>query len=189
MNLPSTAAFVPTETARLPVPVKLKPKPLFSPSRNQPINQIDNCFQDFNMRLASFFDMKNPWPDDVSISPLELAKAGFYYTGLVDCVQCFSCCGRMYHFLEGDAALSEHKKHFPKCRFIRLQTKDNMTTVREQLLETNTIESSTPFKALVAMGYKPDTVKHACKKLFSNSNEIPSTLDVLNVIFAIEKCS
>ena len=48
----------------------------------------------------------------------ELAKAGLFFTGPGDRVQCPWCEGGLYDWVEGDTAFGEHAKHFPSCPFV-----------------------------------------------------------------------
>ena len=48
----------------------------------------------------------------------KLAKAGFVNTGREDYVQCVFCAGIIGNWEENDDPMVEHKKEFPKCRFI-----------------------------------------------------------------------
>jgi hypothetical protein len=48
----------------------------------------------------------------------ELVKAGLYYSGPDDKVQCFACNGKLYNWEIGDNAMIEHKKHFPRCAYV-----------------------------------------------------------------------
>ena len=65
-------------------------------------------------RLGSFRN----WPLASPVRPEDLARAGFYYTGSADKVQCFSCQGAIHKWENGDDALQEHRKFFPDCDFI-----------------------------------------------------------------------
>uniref|UniRef100_A0AAY4A6I6 CARD domain-containing protein n=1 Tax=Denticeps clupeoides TaxID=299321 RepID=A0AAY4A6I6_9TELE len=56
-----------------------------------------------------------------TITPAELAKAGFYYLGQGDRVACFTCGGQLSNWEPGDRALSEHQRHYPNCRFVRAE--------------------------------------------------------------------
>ncbi|TRZ01180.1 hypothetical protein DNTS_011051 [Danionella cerebrum] len=62
-------------------------------------------------RLQTYQD----WPEDAPVRPAELARAGFYYLGEDDTVQCFCCEGVLTHWVDGDTALGEHQRHFPSC--------------------------------------------------------------------------
>ncbi|XP_038673714.1 baculoviral IAP repeat-containing protein 2 isoform X3 [Scyliorhinus canicula] len=66
------------------------------------------------MRLQTFQN----WPSYCSLIPAELAKAGFYYTGEEDRVECFACSGKLSNWEPGDCATSEHRRHFPSCPFV-----------------------------------------------------------------------
>ena len=52
------------------------------------------------------------------ISPEKLAQSGFVNTGREDFVQCVFCAGIIGNWEEEDDPMVEHKKEFPKCRFI-----------------------------------------------------------------------
>ncbi|XP_062342175.1 baculoviral IAP repeat-containing protein 2 isoform X2 [Osmerus eperlanus] len=73
-------------------------------------------------RLDSF----NTWVLS-TITPSELAKAGFYYLGMGDRVACFTCGGQLSNWEPGDRAVSEHQRHYPNCRFVRGDRADNVS--------------------------------------------------------------
>ncbi|XP_040590710.1 baculoviral IAP repeat-containing protein 3 isoform X1 [Mesocricetus auratus] len=58
------------------------------------------------------------WPLSF-LSPAELARAGFYYVGPGDRVACFACGGKLSNWEPKDDALSEHRRHFPSCPFLK----------------------------------------------------------------------
>lgn len=62
-------------------------------------------------RLQSFTN----WPDTAPVSALELAIAGFVYTGEGDRVSCIFCHGSLYNWILGDEVETEHRRHFPHC--------------------------------------------------------------------------
>uniref|UniRef100_A0A8C5Q9T4 RING-type E3 ubiquitin transferase n=1 Tax=Leptobrachium leishanense TaxID=445787 RepID=A0A8C5Q9T4_9ANUR len=53
------------------------------------------------------------------LKPDDLVKAGFYYIGPGDKVCCFSCDGKLNNWEPKDNAMSEHKRHFPECPFVK----------------------------------------------------------------------
>ncbi|XP_062868321.1 baculoviral IAP repeat-containing protein 2 isoform X1 [Trichomycterus rosablanca] len=61
-----------------------------------------------------------------TITPTELAKAGFYYLNQGDRVACFSCGGHLSSWEPGDRAVSEHQRHYPHCRFVKGDRADNL---------------------------------------------------------------
>lgn len=65
-------------------------------------------------RIQTFQD----WPEDAPVTSRELAKAGFFFLGPGDKVQCFCCGGILRRWVEGDSPVAEHKRHFPTCSFI-----------------------------------------------------------------------
>ncbi|XP_073437010.1 baculoviral IAP repeat-containing protein 7 isoform X2 [Dendrobates tinctorius] len=58
------------------------------------------------------------WPGPSSICPRDLARAGFYYLGPGDRVQCFCCGGVLRCWEPGDEPQDEHHKFFPSCPFV-----------------------------------------------------------------------
>ncbi|KAM8976739.1 baculoviral IAP repeat-containing protein 2 [Pelodytes ibericus] len=69
-------------------------------------------------RLGTFTN----WPLTF-LTPSELAKAGFYYLGPGDKVICFSCEGKLNNWEPKDNAMSEHRRHFPECPFVKNSTR------------------------------------------------------------------
>lgn len=65
-------------------------------------------------RLQTF----SSWPSSAPVRPRDLAQAGLYFLNRGDQVQCFCCGGRLGSWESGDAAWSEHAKHYPNCFFI-----------------------------------------------------------------------
>ncbi|KAJ1209063.1 hypothetical protein NDU88_004442 [Pleurodeles waltl] len=66
-------------------------------------------------RLYSF----KCWPFYAKTDPETLARAGFFFTGRKDTVQCFSCKGCLGNWEERDDPWKEHAKWFPECIFLR----------------------------------------------------------------------
>ena len=68
-------------------------------------------------RLATFHD----WPERAKhiVKPRDLAKAGMFYTGQADRVQCAFCHGCLRNWVQGDDPAEEHRKHFPDCSLVR----------------------------------------------------------------------
>ena len=59
------------------------------------------------------------WPIPFAITPVDLAIAGFYYSGIADQVICFSCNGHIHSWAPIDQPIIEHARWFPKCSFLR----------------------------------------------------------------------
>ena len=79
--------------------------------------KYDEPYKHYERRLASFNHVN--WPTDVPVSIDELARNGFYYTGVNDCVSCIWCRGYLRNWTPGDTALNEHRRHFPDCDFVK----------------------------------------------------------------------
>jgi hypothetical protein len=65
------------------------------------------------------------WYDDLPVTAAALAKAGFYYIGPHDRVQCAFCKEKMYNWVQDDIPIDEHRRHFPDCPFVQLMENEN----------------------------------------------------------------
>uniref|UniRef100_A0A3Q0ST11 RING-type E3 ubiquitin transferase n=1 Tax=Amphilophus citrinellus TaxID=61819 RepID=A0A3Q0ST11_AMPCI len=74
------------------------------------------------MRLQTFHN----WPADAPVTSGDLARAGFFFLGPGDKVQCFCCGGILRCWVQGDSPATEHKRHFPTCSFILGQAVGNI---------------------------------------------------------------
>ncbi|XP_008573858.1 PREDICTED: baculoviral IAP repeat-containing protein 1 isoform X3 [Galeopterus variegatus] len=115
----------------------------------------DSVFAHEELRLDSF---KN-WPHDSPVGVTALAKAGLFYTGVKDIVQCFSCGGCLEKMKEGDDPLEDHTKYFPNCQFLQnmkssaevipdLQNHGELSELRESTSESN-LEDSVAVSSIV----------------------------------------
>ena len=84
-----------------------------SVSRFCPLRNLN--LRDANARLQTF-QLLN-WPTTLPVKPVELAEAGFYYTGQNDSVRCFHCNVGIYDWKEGDDVAMEHIKFSRNCLF------------------------------------------------------------------------
>lgn len=85
-------------------------RPDLDPVRMSPYNY---AMRTEEARLQTF----QTWPL-AFLSPVELAKAGFYYLGSADRVACFACGVKLSNWEPRDDALLEHLRHFPNCPFL-----------------------------------------------------------------------
>ena len=84
---------------------------------------IDRTRPDFerlkveSARLATFHD----WPERAAsiVEPRDVAKAGMFYTGQTDRVQCAFCRGYLRNWVQGDVPADEHRRLFPNCSFVQ----------------------------------------------------------------------
>ncbi|XP_066586499.1 death-associated inhibitor of apoptosis 2 isoform X2 [Prorops nasuta] len=65
-------------------------------------------------RLRTFSD----WPTTAVIDAGRVAKAGFYYTGHAQEVQCFLCGEKVSEWNYGDQAIVRHRQVSPNCPFV-----------------------------------------------------------------------
>ncbi|XP_070599213.1 baculoviral IAP repeat-containing protein 1-like [Erythrolamprus reginae] len=90
--------------------------------------EVKNNHQEMESRLESFSN----WPFYCKeIQPVLLAEAGFFFTGIKDTVQCFSCSGCLGNWEEGDDPWKEHAKWFPECEF--LQRKKSRDEIKQYI--------------------------------------------------------
>ncbi|XP_071818496.1 uncharacterized protein [Apostichopus japonicus] len=89
-------------------------------------------------RYISFFTHR--WPPTAPVTASVLAKAGFYYFGVDDTVQCFSCNGRINNWSPGDTAMGEHKRIYPRCKFVKGM--DTRNVPARGLLDESTKQST-----------------------------------------------
>ncbi|XP_023559536.1 baculoviral IAP repeat-containing protein 1 isoform X2 [Octodon degus] len=76
----------------------------------------NSVFANEELRRETF---KN-WPHREFLQAVDaLVRAGLFYTGVEDEVQCFSCGGCMKNWQEGDDPLADHTKYFPSCPFLQ----------------------------------------------------------------------
>ena len=66
------------------------------------------------LRLASF----KTWPRWAPIQPNRLSRAGFYYLGTNDEVECFACNGKVKQWHHGDKPNDRHRRVNPQCTFL-----------------------------------------------------------------------
>lgn len=80
-------------------------------------------------RLSSFKNEKNPWVLNF-ITPGQMARAGFYYTGVKDRVECMYCFEKFDNWCHSDDPLVVHKRVSPYCAFFdEDQGKFNKTSI------------------------------------------------------------
>ncbi|XP_048240043.1 baculoviral IAP repeat-containing protein 7-like [Haliotis rufescens] len=81
-----------------------------TPTREEfaPMKQEANRFSSFDAN----------WPRQNTPDPRDLSRAGFYFTGTVDRVQCVFCRGILRNWDEDDVPMEEHRRHFPMCPYV-----------------------------------------------------------------------
>lgn len=95
------------------------------PQRQETLPSANLQFE--HARIQTF----NYWPQDLPVSPDDLAEAGFYYTGDRDLVRCFHCSVSVDQWVPGDIPVEEHIKHSPDCSFAKAVAR------RKQQLESH----------------------------------------------------
>ncbi|XP_014707400.3 baculoviral IAP repeat-containing protein 1 isoform X3 [Equus asinus] len=114
-----------------------------------PAYSSDSIFANEELRLDSF---KN-WPHASPVGAAALAKAGLFYTGVKDVVQCFSCGVCLENWKEGDDPVEDHTKYSPNCQFLQnmkssagvtpdLQSRGELAGLAEATCESNLADSA-----------------------------------------------
>lgn len=80
----------------------------------QASGRYNEKYANSSARLHSFA----PWHLGHIATSYQLASVGFFYTGIGDRVQCFSCGLTHDHWKSGDIPLIIHRKYSPFCRFL-----------------------------------------------------------------------
>jgi len=77
------------------------------------------AFQSLDSRIKTFRN----WPIQMKQKPSDMAKAGFYYTGVSDEVKCFQCDQGLNGWEMADDPWTEHEKWKPDCPLFKLMKK------------------------------------------------------------------
>ncbi|XP_033305671.1 E3 ubiquitin-protein ligase XIAP-like [Bombus bifarius] len=98
-------------------PVSMSPVPSTS-------HGIEENNDDYRFEASRRWSFRS-WPK-ISVDPVSLAAAGFYYTGEIDIVRCFECQVMIHDWSDGDIPMQIHETCSPECRFIRNEHCDNV---------------------------------------------------------------
>ncbi|XP_041461500.1 baculoviral IAP repeat-containing protein 7-B-like [Lytechinus variegatus] len=74
-------------------------------------------------RLKTF----KTWSKSCPIRPAPLAKAGFFYVGIFDLVECFSCRVQVDKWEKGQTAKGRHEEKNSLCKMVKNEEKFNIT--------------------------------------------------------------
>uniref|UniRef100_A0A8C3TA55 BIR protein n=1 Tax=Chelydra serpentina TaxID=8475 RepID=A0A8C3TA55_CHESE len=108
-------------------------------------------------RLCTF----QTWPLTF-LSPTDLAKAGFYYTGPGDKVACFTCGGQLSNWEPKDNAMSEHRRYFPSCPFVENKTRDQpIFSISNQSMQTHVARVKTFINWPTRIPVRPEQLANA----------------------------
>lgn len=90
-------------------------------------------------RLRTFAE----WPTNAAVSAERIAKAGFYYTGPEQTVQCFACGVRISEWNFEDQAMISHRLANPDCPFVLdPDSCNNVPLIRSSSLDVTPSSSS-----------------------------------------------
>ena len=140
-------------------------------------NHLDH-YKHLSERLRSF---DNPdWPSGVPVTTEELARAGWFYVGRDDRVQCPWCGGCVFNWVPGDSALGEHRRHFPHCDFVKehlanafrpLPKPLKTRSIRRREVTSENWRDSEAVKAAKELELPDDVVESAAKKLLDTNGK------------------
>ena len=115
------------------------------------VQHIDRNNPDFhqlrqeNVRLSTFDD----WPSTAHTQPAELARNGFFFTGLDDRVQCAFCRRVFWNLNEGETLSVKHNLQCPEGPFTRGANCDNVGDRQRSEVQAR-LESDSAFNIAVA---------------------------------------
>lgn len=90
-------------------------------------------------RLRTFAE----WPTNAAVGADRIAKAGFYYTGTGQTVECFACGVRISEWNFEDQAITLHRSANPDCPFvIDPDSCNNVPLLRSSMLDITPSSSS-----------------------------------------------
>ncbi|XP_060072845.1 E3 ubiquitin-protein ligase XIAP-like [Ylistrum balloti] len=124
---------------------------------------------DFEVRVASFTD----WPSQLRQQPRQMSKAGFFYLGIGDKVQCYWCGTVLKDWEPYDDPVLEHIRWSSTCSWMLIIKGENFIQeiISSQSTETPTITQPVeddPLERARRMGYEPDKIQKAVDKLGSH---------------------
>lgn len=98
-------------------------KVLSSSTQQQQRNQLQSkvLMKAKHLHLSSEqnrLDTFTNWPPSTGVAPIQLARAGFFYTGKKDSCRCFYCDGGLKNWEPKDEPFMEHARWFPTCEWI-----------------------------------------------------------------------
>lgn len=117
--VPRSRVYQPSESSSINLTSVPNPMPITKPSdvQKDDINrssiQTGTHLKLESQRLRTFDSWTN-----TCVNKIDLAKAGFFFTGIGDCVKCVFCSSILKQWEPHDIPFDEHRKHFPKCPFV-----------------------------------------------------------------------
>lgn len=124
-------------------------------------------------RIATF---NATWPHEAILPGSLMTKAGFWFRGPGDRVECAFCRGRLVNFVEGDNPVGEHARHFPTCSFVKKLSEDP----RKAVLATRSA------RAVLLMEYSEDQVVTAVNTCKMKGDAEPRAYTIVTTILELE---
>lgn len=150
-------------------------KPLSTPfTKSAPLEEWNKAdLQIEENRLVTF---QGQWPEDCPVPYKQVAKAGFWYKGPKDRVECAFCRGRLVNWVAGDDPVGEHARHFPACPFIQELNNEPMRVLKMRSA-----------RAMMRLGYHEAKVLMAINTCKQQGNNNPNAEAIQEAIFEIEE--
>lgn len=164
-------------------------------------------------RIKTFSNWRNVIVRPTSI---DIAKAGFFYTGRGDECRCHYCDGGLQHWESGDNPWEQHAYYFPFCKFvIKMKGRDFINQIRERFVASSPnvdalmreseeaeaaqtrddirerkikdILNKQEFKDIVNFGYNKKVIRRAAEEVFKDRADFKFTPQhVLNKILDMQ---
>ncbi|CAC5423910.1 unnamed protein product [Mytilus coruscus] len=121
--------------------VQMPPSPNSLPSSSSMIPYTNPRYP-HNTIMSERLKTFNNWPSHYPQSPENLARAGFFYTGINDLVRCYHCGGGLTSWEAEDNSWVEHAHWFPQCTFLRQNKGDEFIQIVQSMVGQLTEESN-----------------------------------------------
>ena len=129
--------------------ISIQAEPVSNNTEGEEVSKYSLQFPDYSdqaIRLQSFKHWGGVLPAQ------ELAEGGFYMIARRDRVKCFSCNVVLYDWEKSDNVINEHRKHSPKCHFLKeltcKSTSEQSTNTVAIIAKAKDFQSSWSFGSL-----------------------------------------
>lgn len=112
-------------------------------------------------KLGSRLQSYRHWPSWAGVDPSDLARDGFYYTGIRDDVRCVGCDRMLRLWKPGEDVRERHKRNSPSCPFVRLNDRHRarMSESASQQFNCTTLSQSTTAEVVNEMRWEEKRLK------------------------------
>ncbi|XP_059479745.1 baculoviral IAP repeat-containing protein 1e-like isoform X2 [Neocloeon triangulifer] len=116
------------------------------------------------------------------VTPVDMAKAGFYYMGSKDKVRCHFCNLEVHAWEEGDVPLEEHKRWNLDCPF--LKDPDSVANFRigEEIIDKMSSDGAGSMSHVTTTPFTPDAASRMHRRDYRDESEDEDDSDISSVL-------